>query len=208
MITDPAGSRQPTKQRLLQAGVRLFAERGFRETTVGDIEAAVGLQPRRGALYRHFPSKEALLEAALEQHLDALAEAGAALDNLPLTDMRAEAIALGRWLLSELDSERPIVRIFEQDGDRLPELREVFRHRVVDAGYLATAELARRWLADAASTIDVQAVAVVLLGSLVNFRRSTWTFAHPPLGMDSEAFLATWADLCEATATALRTTTP
>ncbi|HEX9548309.1 MAG TPA: hypothetical protein VF942_13300 [Acidimicrobiales bacterium] len=32
-----------TKQRLLDAGVRLFSEKEFRETTVGDIEAAVGL---------------------------------------------------------------------------------------------------------------------------------------------------------------------
>src|SRR4051794_17192846 len=113
MITQPAAGRQPTKERLLDAGVRLFAEGGFRGTTVGDIEAAVGLQPRRGALYRHFPSKEALLQAALERHLQTMAEEGAALGELPTADPRAEALALGRWLLAELDRERPIVRILE-----------------------------------------------------------------------------------------------
>src|SRR5690348_7783062 len=64
MITSDRTGRQPTKQRLLEAGVRLFAANGFRETTVGEIEAAAGLEPRRGALYRHFESKEALLDAA------------------------------------------------------------------------------------------------------------------------------------------------
>lgn len=207
MITDQGRGRQPTKQRLIEAGVRLFAEQGFRETTVGQIEEAVGLVPRRGALYRHFPSKEALLQAALEAHLGAINEAGAALAELPLTDMRTEAIAVGRWLFAELDAEAPMVRILEQDGDRLPELRDMFRQRVVDAGYLATAQLARRWLGDASNWIDVDAVAVVLLGSLVNFRRSTWTFGHTPLNMDPEAFLAAWADLCVTAAAALQDTT-
>ncbi len=53
--------------------MRLFAERGFRATSVGDIEGAVGLVPRRGALYKHFPSKQALLEAAVRAHLDSAA---------------------------------------------------------------------------------------------------------------------------------------
>src|SRR5438067_6014353 len=113
MIADRKGLRQPTKQRLLAEGVRLFAEKGFRETTVGEIEAAAGLEPRLGALYRHFPSKEALLEAALERHLQSLAETTAGLDNPSAVDQRGETINLGRWLLAELDRERPIVRILE-----------------------------------------------------------------------------------------------
>ena len=204
MITAKTAARQPTKERLLEAGVRLFAERGFRETTVGDIEAAVGLQPRRGALYRHFSSKEALLQAALERHLGTVAAAGAALGELPDSDPRTDAIGLGRWLLAELDREEPIVRILEQDGERLVELRDSFRRALVDAGYIVTGSLARRWLGDAADDVDVDAVSVVLLGALVNYRRSTWTFGEPPLGIDDERFLSTWAELCVVTAQALR----
>ncbi len=33
------------------------------------------------------------------------------------------------------------------------------------------------WLGDTAATVDVEAVSVVLLGAVVNYRRSTWTFA-------------------------------
>src|SRR5437870_1581953 len=171
MITDARPGRQPTKQRLLEAGMRLFAEKGFREATVGEIEAAVGLEPRRGALYRHFPSKEALLEAALAQHLATLAGAAGAADDSPVGDVRSEALAVGRWLLAELDRERVIVRILEQDGERLGELRESFREHLVDAGYIAAIALARRWLGDQAARGDVEAFAVVLLGALVNYRR-------------------------------------
>src|SRR3954454_10601379 len=165
MITDRKGARQPTKQRLLAESGPLFAEKGFRETTVGEIEAAAGLEPRRGALYRHFASKEALLEAALEQHLQGVADAGAAVEELPVGDVRAEALMMGRWLLAELDRERAIVRILEQDGDRLPELRDSFRRNLVDASYRAAADLSRRWLRNAPDTIDMEALSVILLGA-------------------------------------------
>lgn len=205
MVTQAASDRQPTRQRLLDAGIRLFSDKGFRETTVGDIEAAVGLQPRRGAMYRHFPTKEALLQAALEQHLETVAESAPAFEQLPSGDRRAEALAMGRWLLAELDREQPIVRILEQDGERLPALRESFRRSLVDGGYLMIAGAVRRWLGDTPGTVDVEAVSGVLLGALVNYRRSTWTFGASPLDLDDERFLSTWAGLCMAAAQRSRT---
>jgi AcrR family transcriptional regulator len=195
MITSRAARRQPTKQRLLDAGVRLFAEKGFRETTVGEVEAAAGLEPRRGALYRHFPSKEALLEAALERHLQSLDDAEITVDQLPVGDVRAEALMFGQWLIAELDRERAIVRILEQDGDRLVELRDGFRRSLVDAGYVAAAAMARRWVGTRAAAADVETATVVLMGALVNYRRSTWTFGATPLGIDEDRFLSSWADL-------------
>ena len=212
MITSVRAGRQPTehptrptKQRLLEHGVRLFAEKGFRETTVGEIESAAGLEPRRGGLYRHYPSKEALLEAALEQHLQFLARAGVALDQLPTGDFREQAIAFGRWLLAELDREEDIMRILEQDGDRLPALRDRFRQTLVDPGYELMAELIGRGAASGpgarpAHKRDTGATAAVLLGGLVNYRRSAWTFREPPARIDSDRYLAAWADLCVAAA--------
>ena len=37
-----------TRDRLIQAGMRLFAARGVDATTVGDLEKAAGLAPRAG----------------------------------------------------------------------------------------------------------------------------------------------------------------
>lgn len=55
----------PTKLRILTASRQLFAARGFHRTSVRDIAAIVGVTD--GALYRHFRSKRALLEALLEE---------------------------------------------------------------------------------------------------------------------------------------------
>ena len=46
------------KQRVLQAGLHLFAERGFDRVTIRDIGKAAGLS--NPALYRHYASKEEL----------------------------------------------------------------------------------------------------------------------------------------------------
>ena len=55
-----------TKDRIEQASVRLFVEKGVAETTVKDIARAVGLS--EGALYRHFESKDELVWKAFERH--------------------------------------------------------------------------------------------------------------------------------------------
>jgi len=54
-----------TKQKILDESLLLFATRGFKETTVRDIAAAVGI--RQGALYNHFANKDAILAALIDQ---------------------------------------------------------------------------------------------------------------------------------------------
>lgn len=49
---------RPTRERISSAALQLFAEKGFDGTSVRDIARAAGIA--EGALYRHFPSKEAL----------------------------------------------------------------------------------------------------------------------------------------------------
>lgn len=199
MITEVSGPvhgavQGSTRERLVTAGLRLFAERGFRATTVGDIEAAAGLQPRRGALYRHFPSKDALLVAAVQRYLESVQAGRDEFVRRPLGDLRAEVLLFGRWVLAELDAQREISHLFEREGHRIPEQLDLFRRQVSDAGYRGMAELIGRWRGgDDPST---EAAAVSVLGSLVNFRRSTWTFAAPPLALDDETFLRAWTDQC------------
>jgi len=54
-----------TKEKILTHSLELFASKGFKETTVRDIAAAVGLQ--QGALYNHFKNKDAILTALIDQ---------------------------------------------------------------------------------------------------------------------------------------------
>jgi AcrR family transcriptional regulator len=54
-----------TKEKILDKSLELFSSRGFKETSVRDIAAAVGLQ--QGALYNHFKNKNAILTTLIDQ---------------------------------------------------------------------------------------------------------------------------------------------
>lgn len=63
--TEPKQDRSRlTRQRLLAATVRSLAERGWTATTVSVIATEAGIS--RGALQHHFPTREAIIVAALE----------------------------------------------------------------------------------------------------------------------------------------------
>src|SRR5919106_5535444 len=107
-----------TPDRIVDAGIHLFAENGFQGTTVGEIERRAGLAPRAGGLYKHFPSKEAVLEAAFERHVAELEALHSAIEMMPLGDLRAELTLLARSGLQMLERERNLRRIVITEGDR------------------------------------------------------------------------------------------
>ncbi len=178
--------------------MRLFAEGGFDATSVGEIESAAGLQPRRGALYKHFPSKEALLEAAVRTKLDDARRTALQVAELDLTSvvqaetgmLRPLVAGLGRWFLDEMDRLEDLTRIFEHDGRRLDHLVAEVRTEMVDLSYRTAATLIS---AVSPGIDDPDAVAVVILAPLVAIRRTEWTYGAPPLGIDDERLLLVWA---------------
>ena len=201
-----------TRDRLVQAGMRLFADRGFKATTVGAIEAAVGLQPRRGALYKHFASKRALLDVGVDQHLEAIGTAAAQLRDLEIgsiaagdaEQVRAFLVVLGRWFLDQLDAQRDLTRVLEHDGQHLAAVAEVVHDEIIDVGYGAAAALLRSVDPD----IDADALAVVLVGALAAARRTEWTFGATPLGVDDDRLLDAWAATCLSVRDAMRRRDP
>jgi AcrR family transcriptional regulator len=195
-MTEPAS----TRKRLIEAGMRLFAQKGFRSTSVGEIETAVGLQPRRGALYKHFPSKHALLEAAVLDHLDSTASGARQINELDLnltmevdrTGLRLMMIELGRWFLAEMDRMEDLTHVIEHDGVRMGGLVTDVKRDIVDLSYRTAAGVIAAVRPGAS---DSEALAVVLLGALVALRRTAWTFGSPPLGLDDDRVLTSWTEV-------------
>ncbi len=101
----------PTRERLVIEAMRLFSQRGFDATSVAQIEAAAGLTVGAGALYRHFKSKEELLDAGVDRQLDRR-QAMRDIRSLfaGLGDMHAELTLLGRYLLGIIDDEAELIQ--------------------------------------------------------------------------------------------------
>jgi AcrR family transcriptional regulator len=185
-----------TRDRLVRAALELVAERGFDGARVGDIEVAAGLAPRSGALYQYFDSKIDVVRAGLDAHLRAVEEMASTLESTPLEQLLPSAGDIARWLLEELDRERVVTQVIEREGGRLPELRDRMRIGISDRGYRTVSTLLTRWVERLARvTDDHEAVAVLLVGSLINVRRSMWTFGAPPLGVTDDRIVAAFEAL-------------
>jgi AcrR family transcriptional regulator len=191
-----ASSEVGTRDRIITEAIRLFAERGFRGTTVGEIEAAVGLTPRSGGLYKLFPSKEAVLEAGLERHVRQIEAVRSALDFRPLGDLRAELTLLARLTLAELRAERPVLKIVQKDGDQFPRLVKLVRERIIKRGHETAIDLVGRLLRENGATVDHDspALASVALAALVGRDLEEMMFKHEPGGIDEDHFIEAWVE--------------
>jgi AcrR family transcriptional regulator len=114
----------PTRDRILDAAERLFADRGFSGTAMRDIAARVELNP--ASLYNHFSSKQALYEAVLARGLSPLFEILDSLAHADWTeagfDEAAEALIAG--LARRPEIPRLIVHEALAGGERLTRLAE------------------------------------------------------------------------------------
>jgi len=190
-----AGLGKATADRIVDEGLRLFAENGFQGTTVGEIERRAGLTPRAGALYKHFPSKEAVLQAAFERHVAELEAISRAIELMPLGDLRAELTLLARSSLQMLARERSLRRIVITEGDRFPELKRRFKEGVVDRAYDEGARFVRQKMETGEFPEgDPEAIAVAMVGSLLAYELEIDVFGRPPAGVDEDRLIASVVD--------------
>jgi AcrR family transcriptional regulator len=194
-----SGGAEGTRARILDAAMNLFAERGFRGTTVGAIEAAAGLAPRSGALYQHFQSKDEVARACVERHVAELDQLQDAMELLPLGDLRADLLLMGRWNLADLSRRQALYRFLAKEGERFPDLRELVREAIVEKPLRRVAS----WLRDRATEagveeLDCEALALVIVQSMTSYRWLQTLYAHDPLGVDQERFLDAWVEIALA----------
>jgi AcrR family transcriptional regulator len=186
----------PTRERILDAAVELFGRQGYSGTSVGEIEAAAGLVPRSGALYKHFASKRALLEAAVTRRARVAEEAGEQVAAEATGDPRTELVVMGRWSLRIISEDQALMRIVMREGDNFPELRDEFYERIVSRGQASTVAWLRLTARRSGSPEppDLEALAGLMLGSIINHCVLTTLFGHAAGGVSDERFLTTWTD--------------
>ncbi len=89
MATSPQPIPLPTRDRILDHAEAMFAERGYRGTSLAEIADLVGI--RGPSLFSHFKSKRVLYVAVMERLLDPFFTLLEELAALPDTKSRAEA---------------------------------------------------------------------------------------------------------------------
>src|SRR5689334_20753267 len=112
----PEAAAATRRDELLDIAARLFAEKGFKNTTVRDIADAAGILS--GSLYHHFDSKEAMVDEILRSFQDELfGKYDAILASGD--DARTQLEQAVRVSFEAIDTHGPEVAIFQNEADHL-----------------------------------------------------------------------------------------
>jgi AcrR family transcriptional regulator len=197
-VTTPAlgGAPRPSSRRdqILDAAMACFASAGFRGATTREIASRVGIT--EAALYRHFPSKEALYAAIIARKiaapdLTAPLEAAAA-----ASDDRAVLGGLARTLIERAEADPAFLRILlftALEGHSLAE--PFFAARVLRIREFLSGYLARRMREGAFRALDPVITARAFLGMVSDYMNVRVVFrqqaAYPlPSGEVVETFVS------------------
>jgi AcrR family transcriptional regulator len=183
---EPAMTRPSdvTRQRILNAAERLFAERGYDRTSIRAIVAKARVN--QAAINYHFGGKDGLYREVLHEAFRVLTEHQFAHAQEATTMSREEAlqefVRRQLWPLMGRDELSRYLRIFNWETVRpTPVFRKMLSEEA--APYMGLAiELVRRFLPDADQrTLTV--AAIWLIGQCSVFVRNREQLAGPPVGL-------------------------
>jgi TetR/AcrR family transcriptional regulator, cholesterol catabolism regulator len=167
------------RSELTRQAARLFAERGYHGTSIGDLADAMGVQ--KGSLYAHIEGKEDLLYETMRGGAAAF---HGALDSVPDDAPPAEKVRLAlRAHLRVVSEQLDVATVFVQEwkyleGERLEEIvseRRRYEERI--------RELFRegRDLGELRADLDVTAAALAFLSA------ANWAYTWLAPGADTDA---------------------
>jgi TetR/AcrR family transcriptional regulator, cholesterol catabolism regulator len=166
------------RRELTREAAKLFAQKGYHGTSIGDIAEALGVQ--KGSLYAHIASKEDLLYETMREGADAF---HAALDAIPEDAPATDKIRLAlRGHLRVVAEQLDVATVFVQEwryleGERRDEIiaeRRRYEERI--------RELFRegRELSELRADLDESAAALLLLSA------ANWAYTWLQPGRDTD----------------------
>jgi AcrR family transcriptional regulator len=114
----PRARRELRREEILAAAARLFARRGFHGVSIGDIGSAVGMSGP--GIYRHFPSKEAVLSDMLLGISNQLLDEGSR-RVVAAPDAPTALDALLRWYVNFALGQPDLITVQRQELSNVPE---------------------------------------------------------------------------------------
>ncbi|HET9322256.1 MAG TPA: TetR/AcrR family transcriptional regulator [Gaiellaceae bacterium] len=166
------------KTELTREAARLFAERGYHGTSIGDLAKALGVQ--KGSLYAHIESKQDLLYETMREGAQAF---HAALDEIPEDVKATERIRLAlrahlRVVGEQLDVATVFIREWRYlEGERATEF--LSERRRYEERFRALFREGRE-LGELRTDLDDQAAALLVLSA------ANWAYTWLPAGADTD----------------------
>jgi AcrR family transcriptional regulator len=111
-----------TRDRLLDAAIALFARQGYASTSIADIHRACGLSPGSGALYKHFPSKKALLQEAVRRQVEQMGAMRDDYDRTRPTDLPGALRGGADQIWANIENNTELLRVMFREPEALDDM--------------------------------------------------------------------------------------
>jgi AcrR family transcriptional regulator len=183
------GSSRPTRERILDAGLRTFAEKGFTGATTKEISMKAGVN--EVTLFRHFGSKEALFASVIQER-SPLAEirGKVSVDTDAPVDELLESSA--RTVLAILKANRHLFMMILGDAWRVPKMRSAISEFGVEKGVeFVTGLMATLIAAGKIREMDPRVAARSLIGMIQSYYITRYLLAgEEPERKEEERMIA------------------
>ncbi len=166
------------RTRVLQAARTVFAQAGFAAATIEQIAQAAGVGP--ATIYRHFGSKEALVQSFIQSSAPRrrLRELAATRNG----DLEEDLSALASVALQFMDDNRDLFLLALQDGETAHLLRERLRSVEGRSAHALAGYFKRQMAAGRLRACDPFDLALSFLGTLFGHALLGVQFYDHPLG--------------------------
>lgn len=159
--------RDRTREKLMDAAMRVFLEKGYHNAVVSDVVAAAAVG--QGTFYRHFVSKREIFDALFDSvMLQLVSEIAAIAESLPenLEEYREASVRVVAGSARILIANRDLVQLFFNEG---PSVDREFREKL-ESIHQQIASMAAGYLEHAMSLgfarqCDTYVVSQMLVGS-------------------------------------------
>jgi AcrR family transcriptional regulator len=196
MPTTTRLSSSERRSAILDAAIRLFAERGFRGVTTRELAAVVGVS--EPVLYQHFPSKKDLYNAIIEASMDQqYYDALSGLEQAAIeADDRQFFLHLAQEMLCWHRSRPELVRLKLFAALEGHDLMDSFHDKQarpfveIIVGYIR-----RRVEQGAFRPVDAMAAALMFCGSIAHYCNTLLLFRSSLLQVDESAMVGQTVDL-------------
>lgn len=183
----PKFSRRPEERpvEILDAALKRFAANGFATTRMEEVAADAGVTA--GTIYRYFPSKDALVDALVERHLDLSWARGREVAEAygRRTAREILELLLHRWADSlEQRQASALLMVVVREAPQFPDAVKKYAKQLIGQGCLALERALRHGIEQGEfPLIEIEATARALAATVVEgtIWRATFNSHLPPL---------------------------
>ena len=187
-----------TRDRLLDAAIALFARQGYSSTSVADIQQACGLSPGSGALYKHFPSKKALLQEATRRQVEQMGATWDEYNRTRPSDTKSALRQGAEQIWASFENNAQLLRVMFREPKALDEMIDDLWSAVAATAYQRTARaLSAAKDAGVSRVEDPEATSTVLVAALAYLPIMQLLIRRNPGKLDADRFREAWLRLAE-----------